>query len=42
MDAVTAYLNSKTDIVLYIEAPTGYKNLGKVYLLRKTIYGLKQ
>ncbi len=42
MDAVTAYLNSEIDVVLYIEAPTGYNTLGKVCLLRRTIYGLKQ
>ena len=42
IDAITAYLNSEIDVVLYIEAPTGYKTLGKVYRLRKTIYGLKQ
>ncbi len=41
MNGVTAYLNSKIDVVLYIEAPTSYKTLGKVCLLRKTIYGLK-
>ncbi len=42
MDAVTAYMNSKIDVVLYIEAPTGYKTPGKVCLFRRTIYGLKQ
>ena len=42
MNAVTAYLNSEIDVVPYIEAPNGYKTLGKVCLLRKTIYGLKE
>ena len=42
MDAVTAYLNSDIDVILYIETPTGYKIVGKICLLRKTIYGLKQ
>ena len=42
MNAVTAYLNSEIDVVLYIEAPTGDKTLCKVYLLRKTVYGLQQ
>ncbi len=42
MDAVIAYLNIKINVVLYIEAPTGYMTLGKVCLFRKTIYGLKK
>ncbi len=33
MQAVTTYLNSKIDVVLHIEAPTGDKTLGKVCFL---------
>ena len=42
MDAVIAYLNLNIDVILDIKAPTGYKIVGKVCLLRKTIYRLKQ
>lgn len=42
MYVVTAYFNSDIDVILYIETPTDYKIVGKVCLLRKTIYGLKQ
>ena len=42
LDAVTAYLNSDIDVLLYVELPDGYKEPGKAALLRKTIYGLKQ
>ena len=35
-------MNSDIDIVLYIETPTGYKIVGKVCYLLKTIYELKQ
>ena len=42
LDAVTAYLNSNLDVLLYVELLNGYLEAGKVALLRKTIYGLKQ
>ena len=42
IDAVTVYFNFNIDVILYIETPTGYKRVGKICLLRKTIYGLKQ
>ena len=42
MNAVTAYLNSNIDVVFYSKTPNGYKIVGKVCFLRKTIYGLKQ
>ncbi len=42
LDAVTAYLNSNLDVLLYVELLNGYWEAGKVALLRKTIYGLKQ
>ncbi len=42
LDAVAAYLNSNIDVLLYVELPNGYREAGKVALLRKTIYGLKK
>ena len=42
INVVIAYLNSNIDVILYIEALTGYKIVGKVYVLRKTIHKLKQ
>ncbi len=42
MNAIIAYLSSKIDIVLHIEALTGCKTLGKVYIFGKTIHGLQQ
>ena len=42
LDAVTIYLNFDIDVLLYIELPDGYKDPGKIALLRKTIYSLKQ
>ena len=42
LDAVTAYLNSDIDVLLYVELPDGYKQADRAALLRKTIYGLKQ
>lgn len=41
MNAVIAYLNSDIDVILYIKISTGYKIVRKIYLLKKTIYGLK-
>ena len=42
IDTVRAYLNSDIGIIFYIKTPTGYEIVGKIYLFRKTIYGLKQ
>lgn len=42
LDAVTAYLNSNIDVLLYVELPDEYKQADRAALLRKTIYGLKQ
>ena len=44
-DAITAYLNSSLDEKLYMKQPEGFEVKGKedkVYLLVKSIYGLKQ
>ncbi len=38
MDAVTAYLNSDINVILYIKTPTGYKIVGRICFFRKTIY----
>jgi transposase InsO family protein len=42
MDAQNAYLNSDLDKELYMDAPEGVAAEGKVCLLLKSIYGLKQ
>ena len=42
MDVVTVYFNFSIDIILYIETSISYKIVRKVYLLKKTIYRLKQ
>ena len=41
-DAVTAFLNGKLQVEVYMKMPPGYETPGKVCLLRKAIYGLKQ
>ena len=41
MDIVSAYLNMKIDVILYIETLTVYKKVSKLCLLKKTIYELK-
>ncbi|GAB9476805.1 hypothetical protein Gpo141_00013862 [Globisporangium polare] len=44
-DFVTAFLNAKLGIAIYVEQPVGYKVKGKedyVCLLQKSLYGLKQ
>ena len=42
IDSVTAYSNSKIDVMLYIKSPAGSTIIGKVCLLWRTIYGVKQ
>ena len=43
MDAITAFLNGKTDSTIYIELPDGYSgNSNQVGLLLRALYGLKQ
>ena len=42
LNVVIAYLNFNIDILLYVELPNGYKELGKAVQLRKSIYDLKQ
>ena len=42
MDVVTAFLNGKIDVELYMDQPTGYGEKGKVCRMLRTLYGLKQ
>ena len=45
MDAISAFLNSDLDGVIYVEQPEGFEEYGeehKVCLLHKSLYGLKQ
>lgn len=42
IDAITLYLNSNINIILYIKILTGYKIVGKFYFPKKTIYKLKR
>ncbi|KAI0992526.1 hypothetical protein K3495_g15659, partial [Podosphaera aphanis] len=42
LDVKSAFLYGKLDRKIYMEIPDGYKEPGKCYLLRKSIYGLKQ
>src|SRR5579859_3476123 len=42
MDVVSAFLASKLEEKIYMVFPDGFKNGGKVGLLSKSIYGLKQ
>ncbi|KAI0993893.1 hypothetical protein K3495_g14291 [Podosphaera aphanis] len=42
LDVKSAFLYGKLDRKIYMEIPNGYKEPGKCYLLRKSIYGLKQ
>lgn len=41
-DAKTAFLNGPLNEVLYMKPPKGFETNGKVCLLKKRIYGLKQ
>ncbi|KAI1003570.1 Retrovirus-related Pol polyprotein from transposon TNT 1-94 [Podosphaera aphanis] len=42
LDVKSAFLYGKLDREIYMEIPDGFKEPGKCYLLRKSIYGLKQ
>ncbi|KAI1001523.1 hypothetical protein K3495_g6676 [Podosphaera aphanis] len=42
LDVKSAFLIGKLDREIYIEIPDGFKESGKCYLLRKSIYCLKQ
>ena len=42
MDVVTAFLNGKMDVELYMEQPEGYETPNKVCRMLRTLYGLKQ
>lgn len=42
LDVKSAFLYGTLDREIYMEIPDGYKESGKCYLLRKSIYGLKQ
>lgn len=42
MDVVTAFLNGELSEEIYIHAPEGYTEQGKILRLKKAIYGLKQ
>lgn len=43
MDAITAFLQSELDETIYMHQPEGYADsTGRVCLLKKSIYGLKQ
>jgi transposase InsO family protein len=42
MDVKTAFLHGKIEETIYVEQPTGYEQKGKVCLLKKGLYGLKQ
>lgn len=43
MDAITAFLQSELDETIYMNQPEGYADTtGRVCLLKKSIYGLKQ
>ncbi|KAI0991259.1 hypothetical protein K3495_g16928, partial [Podosphaera aphanis] len=42
LDVKSAFLYGKLDREIYMQIPDGYKLPGKCYLLRKSIYGLKQ
>ena len=42
MDVKSAYLNSPIDTAIYMRLPPGYGREGKVALVRKGIYGLRQ
>jgi hypothetical protein len=41
-DAITAFLNGKLSVSVYMTCPPGYETPGKVCKLHKAIYGLKQ
>lgn len=32
---LTAYLNLEINVILYVETPSSYKIVGKIYLLKK-------
>jgi hypothetical protein len=42
MDVITAFLNSKLLELIHMELPDGYKIPGKIALLLRSLYGLKQ
>ena len=42
MDVVTAFLNGKIDVELYMDQPTRYGEKGKVCRMLRTLYSLKQ
>jgi len=42
MDVRCAFLNGDLEQTLYMAQPEGFKIGGKVWLLKKSIYGLKQ
>jgi len=42
MDVKSAYLNSPIDTAIYMRLPPGYDSKGKVALVKKGIYGLRQ
>jgi Reverse transcriptase (RNA-dependent DNA polymerase) len=42
LDVLTAFLNSELKEVIYVDLPEGFEQAGKVCLLHKTLYGLKQ
>ena len=42
MDVKSAYLNAPIDVKIYLEQPKGYTDEDFVWLLNKSIYGLKQ
>ena len=41
-DAITAFLHGNVDSSIYMELPKGFKELGYVYRLRRSLYRLKQ
>lgn len=41
-DIKTAFLNGKLEEEIYMKQPPGFQNGGKVYRLKKSLYGLKQ
>jgi hypothetical protein len=42
LDVLNAFLNGDLSETIYMDLPTGYRQEGKVCLLRKTLYGLCQ
>jgi hypothetical protein len=42
LDTVNAFVNYKLDKVVYIRLPPGFRKPGKVLLLQKALYGLRQ